>query len=125
MADIRPNKTIRLAYWSGEETDNEGFLSVLSGPDEVRMGVGQRSFISVEEDKITFSGGTPSVFNIQALSSSFKYAGMIQDLPWPLTMIPSTTYTPLPQQIIVPPLVEQLPTLVAVANVATSFLTPL
>lgn len=126
MADsnIRPQRNIRLAYWSGEESDNEGFLSVLGGPDEVRMGVGKRSFISVEKDKITLSGGTPSVFNIQGMSSSMKYGGMVQDMPWPINMVPSTTFTPIPKQIIAPPLLEQVPTIVAVANIATSFLTP-
>jgi hypothetical protein len=115
MADQRPQKTWRMSYWVGGEDKIESAISILGNPGEVRASVGQKSFISVHEDKISMSGGTPSVISIQGMSSSMKYAGMIQDLPWPLTMIPSTTYTAMPMQLIIPPFVEQLPTIVSTA----------
>ena len=116
----RPQKTWRMSYWGTPGEDAEAHISLLGDPGEIRMGVGSKSFISVKEDGITISGGFPSKVSVQGLSSSMKYAGMIQDLPWPLTMIPSTTYTPFPKQIIVPPMVEQLPTIQQVAVIATS-----
>lgn len=115
----RPQKSWRMNYW-GVGSDAEPHVSLLADPAELRMGVGAKSFVSVKEDGITLSGGVPSKINIQGLSSSFKYAGMIQDLPWPLTMIPSTAFTPFPKQIIVPPMVEQLPMIQQVAALATS-----
>jgi len=115
----RPQKTWRMSYWS-ETGDVEAHISLLGDPGEVRIGVGGKSFIGVKEDSLTLSGGTPSRINIQGLSHNMKYAGMIQDLPWPLTMIPSTVATPFPNQIIVPPLLEQLPTIQQVAAIATS-----
>ena len=122
MADTRPQKTWRMSYWVGREEEVEGAISILSNPAELRMGVGDKSFISIKEDKISISGGVPSTISIQGLSSSMKYAGMIQDLPWPMTMIPSTTYTPFPKQVIIPPLVEQLPTILSSAALLTGLL---
>ncbi len=122
MANQRPQKTWRMSYWVGREDKVEGAISILSNPAELRMGVGQKSFISVHEDKISMSGGTPSVISIQGMSSSMKYAGMIQDLPWPLTMIPSTTYTPFPKQLIIPPFLDQLPTIIQTATLLTGLI---
>ena len=44
----------------------------------------------------------------------------VQDIPWPLTMIPSTAFTPIPMQIIVPPLLELLPIIKQAAIIASS-----
>lgn len=125
MATVRPQKTWRMNYWgagpsSSTQSAAEPMFSLLADPAEARMHVGTKSFISVQEDKISISGGFPSVISVQGLSSSMKYAGMIQDLPWPLTMIPSTGASPLPSQIMVPPLLETLPTIIQMATIATS-----
>lgn len=119
MADERAKKVIRLHYW-GPTRDDEPYLTLLDTPGELRMGVGPKAFISVKKDQISLSGGTPSVISIQGMSSSMKYAGMLQDLPFPLTMIPSTTFTPLPKQIMVPPLLDMLETVRQVATIASS-----
>ena len=116
----RPQKTWRMSYWGTPSGDAEPHISLLGDPGELRMGVGGKSFIGIKEDSITMSGGFPSKINIQGLSHSMKYAGMVQDLPWPLTQIPSTTYTPFPKQIIVPPMVELLPTIQQIAIIASS-----
>lgn len=121
MASNRPQKTWRTGYWVDDSIgSDEPAISLLENPGEIRAGVGRSSFISIKGDKISMSGGTPSVISIQGLSSSMKYAGMIQDLPWPLTMMPSTTFTPLPKQIIVPPMLDELPMIQQVASIATS-----
>lgn len=115
----RAKKVIRLNYW-GKASDSEPFLSLLDNPGEARLGVGQKSFISVKQDQISLSGGTPSVITIQGLSSSMKYAGMIQDLPFPLSIMPTTPVTPFPKQLIVPPLVDLLSTMSQAAAIASS-----
>lgn len=122
MAVIRPQKTWRMSYWGTPAVGSgaEPMLSLLGDPGEARMSAGNKSFISVKEDSVTISGGFPSKFNIQGMSSSFKYGGMVQDLPWPLSMIPSTLVTPFPKQIMAPPLVEILPTIQQIAMIATS-----
>lgn len=118
---IRPQKQWRMRYWGdGDNSTAEPIFDLLDDPAEARMSVGPKSFISVKEDGITMSGGFPSKINIQGMSSSMKYGGMIQDLPWPMTMIPSTTYTPFPKQIITPPFLEQMPTIQQAAVIATS-----
>lgn len=118
----RPQKTWRMSYWGIAEgdADAEPQISLLGDPGEIRLGVGGKSFLSMKEDGITISGGMPSKINVQGFSSSFKYAGMIQDIPWPLTMIPSTAFTPIPMQIIVPPLLELLPIIKQAAIIASS-----
>ena len=115
---IRPQKTWRISYWgvSGDQSAEEAAVSILGDPGEVRLGVGGKSFLSVKEDGVTLSGGFPSKVNIQGMSNSFKFAGMLQNLRWPLSMMPGR----FPQQTIVPPLVEELPTIQQVASIATS-----
>lgn len=116
----RPLKTWRMSYWNIDSDDAEPSITMLGDPGEMRLSVGGKSFVGIKEDSLTLSGGTPSKINIQGLSHNIKYAGMIQDLPWPMTMLPSTAFTPLPKQIIVPPLLEQLPTIQQCAVICTS-----
>lgn len=115
----RAKKVIRLHYW-GKSQDDEPFVSLLDNPGELRMGVGGKSFISIKKDQISMSGGTPSTISIQGLSSSMKYAGMIQDLPFPLSIMPTTMATPFPKQMIVPPLADLLSTISQAAVIASS-----
>jgi hypothetical protein len=115
----RAKKIIRLNYW-GKATDDEPFLSLLNNPGEARLGVGNKSFISIKKDQISMSGGTPSTISIQGLSSSMKYAGMIQDLPFPLSIMPTTPYNPFPKQLIIPPLADLLEVAGQAAALASS-----
>ncbi len=115
----RAKKVIRLHYW-GKQQEDEPFLALLDNPGELRLGVGAKSFISVKKDQISMSGGTPSTIAIQGLSSSMKYAGMIQDLPFPLSILPTTPATPFPKQLIVPPMADLLSTISQAAVIASS-----
>lgn len=119
----RRKKTIRLEYW-GEDNSDTPHVTFLDDPREVRISAGPKSFISVHEDMISISGGQPSKINIQGLSNSMNYAGMIQDRPFPLTLIPSTIATPFPQQVVVPPFKELLPLLKDFSTIASSFVSP-
>lgn len=116
----RPQKTWRMSYWGTPDGKAEPHISILGDPGEARIGVGAKSFVSIKENGVTLSGGFPSKINIQGMSSSMKYAGMVQDLPWPFPLLASTSFTPLPKQIFVPPLVEELPLIQQVAIIATS-----
>lgn len=115
----RAKKVLRLHYW-GKANEDEPFLSLLDHPGEARLGVGGKSFISVKKDQISMSGGTPSVISIQGLSSSMKYAGMIQDLPFPLSIMPTTPYNPFPKQLMVPPLADLIEVAGQAAALASS-----
>lgn len=48
-----------------------------------------------------------------------KYGGMIQDLPFPAVMLPSTITTPLPKQIFNPPLKDIIGLINQVSAVAS------
>lgn len=117
----RGKKVLRLKYWGNNDL-SQPTISLLDNPNELRLATGPKAFISVKEDQISIAAGTPAVINIQGLSTSMKYAGMIQDLPFPLTLLPTTPFTPFPKQIIVPPLADLLPTLRQVASVASSLI---
>ena len=97
-------------------------MSFMANPGELRLGVGDKSFMSFKDNQISLSGGTPSVFSIQGMSSSMKYAGMIQDLPFPLSIMPTTPYNPFPKQIMIPPMLELIETIGQVASMASSLL---
>ncbi len=118
---VRPQKPWRLNYW-GDIGDAEPHMSLLGDPGEARIGVGAKTFISVKEDSITLGGGFPSRINVQGLSSSFKYAGMIKPVGFPLSLIPSTIFTPFPRERFEPPLRESLGTIRQTAIIATSLI---
>jgi hypothetical protein len=118
---VRPSKSLRLNYW--QLTPEFGAcIGVLGGPNEVLLQASQKAFISVKEDVVSISGGFPSKINIQGMSDSFRYAGMLQDLPFPLTLIPSTLATPLPKQLFVPPFMGLLPQLSQLGAIASIIL---
>lgn len=118
---VRPKKTVRLDYW-GEDTDDMPHLTLLADPGEARLAAGNDAFISVTKDRISLGAGKPSTVNIQGLSGSMKYAGLMQGIDFPLTLIPSTLATPIPQQRIDPPLKELIPLLNDLRSVLSGFL---
>lgn len=117
----RPAKVIRLNYSKNRPTETMASLSVFGDPAEVRAAVNQRQFMSVNETGISLSPGVGSHINIQALPQNMVYGGMLRDLPFPMSIIPVTPFTPFPNQIIVPPLLGLMPTLVQVASLASLF----
>lgn len=121
MSNERPMKVIRLNYWDDEASQKpRAHITMLAEPDEVRIGV-DKTFIGVSEDRLSLSGGYPSKFNIQGLSTSMRYAGMLQDSPFPLSLIPSTVATPFPKQIVVPPFLNTLPEIAKLASLTSAF----
>ena len=104
----RPQKTFRLNYWK-VDPEFAAHFTVCGDPAEVRMAVNQKQFVAVHEKGITLSPGLSNSVNIQGLSHNLKYGGMLTDLPFPMSLIPSTLATPMPKQVVVPPLVKELP----------------
>lgn len=115
----RPRKIIRLSYWK-EQSADEPLIMLLGNPGELRFSAGKKSFVSLKEGNVSISGGMPSTINIQGLSTSMKYAGMIQDLPFPLSIMPTTPYNPFPKQIINPPMKDLLPMIKDLSSLAQS-----
>lgn len=101
----RPAKTLRLVYQKDDPNLNS-YLMLLGNPSEVRIGVSDKTFLSVREDGISISPGMAQNLNFQAMSHNMRYGGMLMDLPFPMSLIPSTPITPMPQQIMAPPLAK-------------------
>jgi hypothetical protein len=117
----RPQKTWKLNYFDNDES-NTANISLYGSPSEVRVSGSDTTFISVKgEGGITLAPGLGSAVNIQGLSQNFRYGGMLADLPFPLSVIPTTPFTPFPKQIFIPPLLKQLPTIRDMSILATSF----
>jgi len=117
----RPRKTIRLNYWKASP-EMAAHITLYGSPAEIRIAANQKSFIGVREDGITLSGGTPSKINIQGLSDSMRYAGLIGDLPFPLSLVPVTLVNPMPSQVIIPPFMDMIPTVMRIGVAATGMI---
>lgn len=114
-------KVWRLQYW--KTLGDSPFISLTEGPNEVKIAVSKKNFISVREDGISLSAGNGNL-NIQAMPSKMSFAGMISPPPFPLNLIPSTLATPIPSMIITPPFSDILPTVREMSRVALSLVTP-
>jgi len=119
MRSQRPSKYLRINYWQ-MRPELSACIMILGNPNEIRLQAAQNSFISIHEEAITISGGTPSRINIQGMPASLKFAGMLQAPPFPLTLLPSTLATPIPQHIFMPPFVTLLPFIAQLGVVASS-----
>ena len=112
MTATRKQKTIRLDYLRNRPNNSMAAFTLFSGPAEARISVNQKQFIAINEKTgISLAPGTGSQINIQALPQSMRYGGMLMDLPFPLSIMPVTPFTPFPNQFIVPPLLGLVPTL--------------
>ena len=92
--------------------------------NEVRIASGPKSFISIKDNGITLAGGSPGGVKIQGLSQSLKYSGLMIDLPFPLSIMPTTPVSPMPKQVIVPPfaaVLKMIKEMSALANAMVSF----
>lgn len=99
------NRPVKLFRITSSKDTKSGTVALYGGEEpEVRITADDKTFMAITQDGFAVGAGMPSNFSIQGLSHSVKYAGgIVSDLPWPLSMLPSTTFTPLPKQIIVPP----------------------
>lgn len=119
MATPRPSKTLRLSF---VKTDPKlgAYIQVLGQPSEVRMASSAKTFISVRDEGITLSPGVGNNISLQALSQNIRYGGLISDLPFPMSLIPTTPFTPFPQQVWNPPLGKIMPFITDLSTILSS-----
>lgn len=114
---MRPAKYFRLNF---VDQQAKAFIAIFGDPNEVRIAASASNFLSVKDDGITLSPGLGNKLNVQTMPG-MVYGGMLQDLPFPLTLLPSTMTTPLPKQTIAVPMQDLLPTIRTIASIAASF----
>lgn len=119
MSKRRPIKTVRLNYG---DIDSSPSLALLGEPNEIRLNVNKKTFVSVREAGVTIAPGQGKQINLQAMSHNVRYGGMIQDLPFPMSMMPVTTFNPFPKQFFAPPLKQILPIIRQISILATAFI---
>ena len=117
----RPVKPMRLNYYRSMP-EFHACISVLGDPAEVRISASKESFISVRDGGITLSGGTPSKINIQGMPDSIRYAGLITQQRFPLTLLPSNIFLPIPANRFNPPFRDLVKTIGTMSALATAFL---
>lgn len=115
MAKVRPAKYYRLNF---ANTKPGAFMALYGDPNEVRIGANEKSFISVKEGGITLSPGLPGKIMLQGMPGCIKYAGLISDIPFPMSLIPSP-FTP--KQIFTPPIKEMMDLVRTVSTLTGSF----
>lgn len=115
----RPTKTLRLNYWKMDPAMAAN-IQIMGKPAEVKISASDKTFMSVRQTGITFSPGIGNNINIQGLSQNMRYGGLLSDLPFPLSVIPTTPFTPFPKQIFNPPLAKIVPFLVDISTIASS-----
>lgn len=120
MKEERKSKYLRLNYLLAK--DRKGaFVAFFDTPHEVRIGVSDTTFLSMREDGISLSPGLGGSINQQTMPGGNKYAGMISETPFPLSMLPSTMATPVPSHIFKPPFQEIIKDLKNVNTLLSAF----
>ena len=104
MATKRPVKTLRLSFVKEDETTGTASVQVFGLPTEVRLSTKPDVFVSVRDEGITLSPGLGNSVNIQGLPQNLQYGGLLMDLPFPMSIIPTTPFTAFPKQFFNPPL---------------------
>ncbi len=115
----RPTKTFRLAYVKTDPALG-AVIQVVGNPAEARIAASDKSFISVRNDGISLSPGIGNNINFQGLSQNMRYGGLLMDLPFPLSILPTTPFTPFPKQVFMPPLAKIVPFLADISLIASS-----
>ena len=65
---------------------------MMVSPQEARIGVGDKAYISVTEDGVNIGGGQPSKVVLNTMSPI--YGGICKDTPFPMSMIPGPMSPP-------------------------------
>ena len=113
----RPAKVFRFNYWN-DDPKLAAAITMLGDPGEIRIQASPMAFISLKDKSMTISAGNGGKINVQGMPATMKYAGMIQAVTFPLSLIPSTVVTPIPQHIIVPPFKQMVKLLTKFANIS-------
>ena len=115
-----PVKVIRLNYLTDAAT---GPTISLVGGDEssLRLALEENKFLAVSGDGVAISPGMGNNVTVQGMSTNMIYGGMLQDLPFPMALIPTTPVSPFPKQLIRLPFLGQMAAMVQSFAVAAAF----
>jgi hypothetical protein len=104
----RPMKVIRINYHANAPREPSAMIAVLKNPGEVRMSVGNATFMSATKNGLSLSPGWGKNINLQILPQGMTFAGMLIPKPFPLTLFP---FPPMPDNFFKPPLMRAMPTI--------------
>lgn len=113
---MRPSKLIKLFY-NKELSQYKAGIALHGDPDEIKIFASKDAFISVKPDGMSLSPGLGNSVSLQAMPQNMKYGGMVSDLPFPMSLMPSTMTTPMPKQIFSIPLADILGMLQTVSSI--------
>ena len=82
----RPMKVIRINYHANAPREPSAMIAVLKNPGEVRMSVGNATFMSATKNGLSLSPGWGKNINLQILPQGMTFAGMLIPKPFPLTL---------------------------------------
>jgi len=116
----RPRKVYRLNYWQADP-ELAAALTIEGKPSAIKIASAADRFVGVSDNGITLSPGAGSSINLQSMSHNFMYGGLLTDLPFPLSVMPTTPFTPFPKQMFSPPLAQLLPVIRDMSMIASSF----
>lgn len=120
----RPQKVYKLNYWK-VDPELTASITIYGNPPEVRVAAEDDIFFSArggELGGLSMSPGRGNNINIQAMNGNMRFGGLLQNLDFPLSIIPITPFTPFPVQRFSPPLAAVLPTIRDLTIISTSFI---
>lgn len=117
-----PVKVFRLNYLNKEAPDSPTISMIGGDRPAIRMAVDSKTFMSVTPQGIAMSPGTGNSFAIKGMSSNMVYGGMLQDLPFPMALLPTTPATPFPKQMIRLPFMGQFAQMGPALGLATTLI---
>lgn len=117
----KPVRIIRLNYLKKKDNDSPTIALIGGEKPEIRLAPNEKSFFSVTPDGIAMSPGLGNSFTLQAMSGNMTYGGMLQDLPFPMALLPTTPATPFPKQYMKLPFLGLFPQLLQGIALISSF----
>lgn len=119
---IKKTKVIRLNY-KKKYQDQSPFIALLGGKEpELRLGANAKTFMSIKEQGISLSPGLGNSITIQGMSHNMTYGGMLFDLPFPLSLMPVTTFNPFPKQFMTVPFLGLFGNMIQLGMLGSSML---
>ena len=118
MSVDRPQKILRLNYWKGNP-EVAASIAIYGDPSEIRISSSNKTFINVGKKGVSLSPGLGNSVNVQGMPSSITYGGMLKELPFPISMTPSTFITPVPSYIMKPPMLDLMPTILQLTKLSS------
>lgn len=120
---MEPAKNIKMISLSHNKSQKEKspFIALIGGDEpEIRLAANEKAFVSIKEKGISLSPGMGNSLTIQGMSHNMTYGGMLTDLPFPLSIMPTTTFNPFPKQFMKVPFLDLVKNLSQLGVLASS-----